>query len=251
MRGSRCAISRSGVGTRPNSRSPILKNIRVSTPGRMTSAIRSIEVPLFRSPSLTAPLPSRAAKRRFVPLARRPWRSIRNPAASTALSGVTVRVTSTRRPRPYRLDHVLHAGAPWNGRPYVLQHAKLAGRPEHALDLCEPASRIVHAAEDEPTQDRVERRGPEGQLLHAADDERNSRGAPSGPLKRLQRGVQGDGLRPRGRRDRFRPVPEPRSSTAPSAPATSKRRHFARPPHSHSEQRISWSHGICSMPRTT
>jgi hypothetical protein len=78
----------------------------------------------------------------------------------------------------------------------VFQHAKLAGRPEHALDLFEPASRIVYAAEDEPTQDRVKRRGPERQLLHAADDERNSRGAPSGPFQRLQRGVQGNGLRP-------------------------------------------------------
>jgi hypothetical protein len=67
----------------------------------------------------------------------------------------------------------------------VFHHAKLAGRPEHALDLFEPASGILYAAEDEPTQDRVERCGSEGQLLHAADDERNSGGAPSGPFQRL------------------------------------------------------------------
>ena len=66
---------------------------------------------------------------------------------------------------PDWLDPVLPTGTLWILGANVLGEQKRAGRPEHPTNLGQRASLVVHRAEDDDRDDRVERVVLEGQLL--------------------------------------------------------------------------------------
>ena len=158
-----------------------------------------------------SPCPSRAAKRRFVPLARRPWGSIWNPAASTTFSvsrfgwhppaaqvqtgwmkscrrarhGMRERTCSSRRSSPWGRSTRLISSSPRRGSP-TLQKT----RPLRTVSNVAARNRSASAR---PTTSGT------------AGARRRTR------LNASSEGSRATAVVPSGSRGRFRPVPEPRS----------------------------------------
>ena len=159
--------------------------------------------------------------------------SIRNPAPSTARSvsrlGRQPPLTRVQRGCS-RSCHRAHRGC---RGPDVLEHPKRPAGPEDAADLGEPAGGIVDAAEDEAAHHGVEDAGAERERLGARLDEPRRGRAPPGPAERLAGRIDPDRAGREG--GRFRPVPQPRSSTRPRAPSQRRRRQRPSPVPSMSE----------------
>jgi hypothetical protein len=185
------------------------------------------------------PLRSRAAKSRSVPFARRPSRSIRNPAASTARSvsrfgwhppATQVQIgwmKSCKRARHETRERTCSSmrSAPSGRRTRLTSSRPRRGSP--TLQKTRPLSTVSNvaarngSASAEPTTNET------------AGARRRARLNASSERSRATAVVCC------GSRGRFRPVPEPRSRTVPRAPATSERRHSPMPTHSYSEQMMS------------
>ena len=134
----------------------------------------------------------------------------------------------------------------------VLQHPQRTSRPQHPPHLGEAARHVADAAEDEAAHHGVEGPVAEGQRLGPGAERAARRGrgaAPSGatrgrgrgrPRARLRRRAGGCGrCRSRGR------------GRGPRAtPPASHERQRPRPVFSSSTIPASYSHGICSTPRT-